>query len=58
MADSHKASPNSEVTGTVTPGSQNATSTVPSQLSSLKNGATPMPDDSNETKIVSSSPGV
>lgn len=38
MADRHDAAPNSEVTGVVTPESQNATSTVPQQLSRLSNG--------------------
>lgn len=58
MADSHAASPNSEVSGTVSAAQQNATSTAPSQLKRLENGATPPPDSSNDTKIVRSSPGV
>lgn len=46
----HAASPNSETTERVTPGSQNATSTVPSRLAS-----TPViagGDNSEATKIV------
>jgi hypothetical protein len=60
MGDSHAASPNSEVSGRVTPGSQNATSTVPTQLSRLGNGATetPVGAESEATKIVKTSPGV
>lgn len=56
MADTHAASPNSEVTGTVTPGSQNATSTAPDCIAnpSIASGA----NDSEVTKIVKSSAGV
>lgn len=56
MADTHAASPNSEVSGTVTPESQNATNTVPSQIAnpSIASGA----NDSELTKIVKSSAGV
>ena len=54
MADSHAASPNSEVSGVVTPASQNATSTVPEQLARLTNGANDgvAGNDSEATKIV------
>lgn len=46
----------SENEGLVTPGSQNATSTAPSQITgtSIASGA----NDSEATKIVRSSPGV
>lgn len=56
MGDSHAATPNSEVSGTVTPGSQNATSTVPEQLKRTSNGAGG--NHTEETKIVKTSPGV
>lgn len=52
----HAATPNSETTETVSPASQNATSTVPSQIadSSIAAGQ----NDSEATKIVKSTPGV
>ncbi len=56
MADTHAASPNSEVSGVVTCESQNATATVPDQIAnpSIAAGA----NDSEVTKIVKASPGV
>lgn len=58
MSAGHAATPNSEVSATVTPGSQNSTTTVPSQIGRGENGATPSPDASEVTKIVKASPGV
>jgi hypothetical protein len=56
MADTHAATPNRDVTGTVSPESQNATSTVPSRIA-VESIAEDQ-NDSEATKIVSSSPGV
>lgn len=55
----HAATPNSETTDRVTPASQNATSTYPGTRYG-QNGDSPASDmdDSEATKIVSSSPGV
>lgn len=56
MADSHAASPNREVSGRVTPDSQNATSTVPDQIGNSSIAANQ--NDSEKTKIVRNSAGV
>ena len=55
----HAATPNSEVTETVTPAAQNATSTIPGGRYGA-NGTTAASNqnDSEATKIVSKSPGV
>jgi hypothetical protein len=55
----HAATPNSEVSETVTPGEQNATTTYPGSRYG-KGGSSPAgnQNDSEETKIVSASPGV
>lgn len=53
----HAATPNSEVSQTVSPGSQNATSTVPERLKGQSNGAGGQ-NNTEATKIVKTSPGV